>query len=81
MESVVTMLKYIARKFPAIWIGLFFTLATVCVFAENQQVLRLLVWEGYAPEAQREQFRQYIYDASVLTNIYGKIILTKYLRR
>jgi spermidine/putrescine-binding protein len=61
MESVVTMLKYIVRKFPAIWIGLFFTLAPVCVFAENQQVLRLLVWEGYAPEAQREQFRQYIY--------------------
>lgn len=62
MESVVTMLKYIVRKFPAIWIGLFFTLAPVCVFAENQQVLRLLVWEGYAPEAQREQFRQYIYE-------------------
>jgi spermidine/putrescine transport system substrate-binding protein len=32
------------------------------VFAQNTQVLRLLVWEGYAPQAQREQFIQYIND-------------------
>jgi len=62
MESVVTMLKPIIRKFLAIWVGAFFIINPVCVFAENQQVLRLLVWEGYAPEVQREQFRQYIYE-------------------
>lgn len=32
------------------------------VFAETSHVLRLLVWEGYAPEAQREQFIQHIKD-------------------
>jgi spermidine/putrescine-binding protein len=37
-------------------------LLPVLVFAENNQVLRLLVWEGYAPEAQRKQFLKYIKD-------------------
>lgn len=35
-------------------------LIPVRVFAENNQVLRLLVWEGYAPQAQREQFIEHI---------------------
>ena len=56
----IVMLKYISAKRLIIWIGLFTTLYSAAVFSQNQQTLRLLVWEGYAPEAQREQFRQYI---------------------
>ena len=41
---------------------LFAILLPVRVFAEGNQVLRLLVWEGYAPQAQREQFIHYIKD-------------------
>ena len=56
------MLKYIVQKLVFIWIGASLIFTSICVFAENQKVLRLLVWEGYAPDAQREQFRQYIFD-------------------
>lgn len=60
MEFALTMLKYIVQKFAFICIGVSLSLVPAYVFAEKQQVLRLLVWEGYAPQAQREQFRKFI---------------------
>jgi spermidine/putrescine transport system substrate-binding protein len=60
MEFILAMLKDIVQKLAVIWGGVFLIFAPVCAFAENQQILRLLVWEGYAPEAQREQFIQFI---------------------
>lgn len=56
------MLKRIVQKLAVIWIKVFLIFTPVCVFADNQHVLRLLVWEGYAPEAEREQFIQFISD-------------------
>lgn len=56
------MTNFIRSVRLAIWVSLVTALLPSFVFAENQQLLRLLVWEGYAPEAQREQFRQYIFD-------------------
>lgn len=54
------MKRFLSSARTAIWISLMATLTPLNVAAENQQLLRLLVWEGYAPELQREQFRQYI---------------------
>ena len=62
MEFVLTMLGHIVQKLAVICIGVSLTLAPDYVFAENQQILRLLVWEGYAPETQREKFRQFIFE-------------------
>ena len=56
------MLKYTGQKPARYWLILLIMLFPVCALAENPQVLRLLVWEGYAPQAQREQFIQYIND-------------------
>lgn len=60
MELVLTMLSYIVQKLVVICIGVSLTLVPDHVHAEKQQILRLLVWEGYAPETQREKFRQFI---------------------
>jgi spermidine/putrescine-binding protein len=54
--------KIMSSARSLIWVILATALLPICASAENQQVLRLLVWEGYAPEAQRVQFRQYILD-------------------
>ena len=54
------MLKRIVQKLAVIWIGVFLISAPFCVFADSQHVLRLLVWEGYAPEAERKKFIQFI---------------------
>ncbi len=54
------MLEYISAKRLIIWISFLTILYPGAVYSQNQQTLRLLVWEGYAPQAQREQFRQYI---------------------
>ena len=54
--------KFISSARALISASLMAALLPIFAFAENQQVLRLLVWEGYAPEAQRVQFRQYILD-------------------
>jgi spermidine/putrescine transport system substrate-binding protein len=62
MEFVLTMLGHIVQKLAVICIVVSLTLAPDYVFAENQQILRLLVWEGYAPETQREKFRQFIFE-------------------
>lgn len=56
------MKKFFGSARVAIWVSLMTALLPICALAENQQVLRLLVWEGYAPEVQREKFRQYILD-------------------
>jgi spermidine/putrescine-binding protein len=56
------MLGHIVQKLAVICIVVSLTLAPDYVFAENQQILRLLVWEGYAPETQREKFRQFIFE-------------------
>ena len=56
------MLRYNRVKPLISWLMLLIMLVPVHAFAQNSQVLRLLVWEGYAPEAQREQFIQYIKD-------------------
>jgi spermidine/putrescine transport system substrate-binding protein len=56
------MSKIMSSARSLIWVILATALLPICASAENQQVLRLLVWEGYAPEAQRVQFRQYILD-------------------
>jgi spermidine/putrescine-binding protein len=62
MEFVLTMLGHIVQKLAVICIVVSLTLAPDYVFAETQQILRLLVWEGYAPETQREKFRQFIFE-------------------
>jgi spermidine/putrescine transport system substrate-binding protein len=56
------MLRNTFQKSIANGFILLVTLLPVRVFAEGNQVLRLLVWEGYAPQAQREQFIQHIKD-------------------
>ena len=54
------MLGYIVQKLVVICIGVSFTLVPDYGFAKDQHVLRLLVWEGYAPEIQRTRFQQFI---------------------
>jgi len=56
------MLRYTDQKRVINWLVLLTLLFPVRVFADNNQVLRLLVWEGYAPEVQRQQFIQHIKD-------------------
>lgn len=60
VEFALTMLKYIAQKLAFICMVVAISLVSVCVLAEKKQVLRLLVWEGYAPETQRAKFRRFI---------------------
>lgn len=54
------MKKCLGSARAATLMSLVITLIPICAAAETQQLLRLLVWEGYAPKPQREQFRQYI---------------------
>ena len=54
------MLGYIVQKLVVICIGVSLTLVPDYGFAKDQHVLRLLVWEGYAPEIQRTRFQQFI---------------------
>jgi spermidine/putrescine-binding protein len=60
MEFASTMLKYIVKKLVFICMGVSISTFSASVFADKQQVLRLLVWEGYAPETQRQKFRKLI---------------------
>jgi hypothetical protein len=50
------MLKYVAQKLVFICMGVSISLVSVCVFAEKQQVLRLLVWEGCSGQLQPDTF-------------------------
>jgi spermidine/putrescine-binding protein len=66
------MFRHIVQKLVVICIGVTLTLVSDYVSAKNQHVLRLLVWEGYAPESQREKFRQFIsekYAADVILKV------------
>jgi spermidine/putrescine transport system substrate-binding protein len=55
------MLKLIKAKLPLGQAAVVLILLVLTPFAVAQpQVLRLLVWEGYAPEAQRLEFQRYI---------------------
>jgi spermidine/putrescine-binding protein len=66
------MFRHIVQKLVVICIGVTLTLVSDYVSAKNQHVLRLLVWEGYAPESQREKFRQFVsekYAADVILKV------------
>ena len=66
------MAKFLEPVRAAISIGLITMLTSMCVATENRQTLRLLVWEGYAPELQREQFKQFIlakYSISLILQV------------
>lgn len=53
--------------------GLFLCLfCSITVLASEQQTLRLLIWEGYAPQAQRDEFRRHIlkkYDVELTMEV------------
>jgi len=49
-----------SSKCTPAWILLLYSFCSSYAIASDQHLLRLLVWEGYAPEEQRQEFKDFI---------------------